>query len=202
VALGRLKDPQADEIDGLLNSVDLSSYGLQRVKLNHSIRLDEEETEMEPQNPNPRGAYGGEDDHDPLDEIIRKFNEHWFQGWNVTPQEHRVRDRNRRIHMNRFSELTIKSYDIVGQKYHDLYKDELDSKVFDKELLNSFSKLLPQPAKVIDAGCGPSGHIGKQVFDLGHAVTGIDVSANCISIASNYNKGMNFKEMDMSKYGL
>ncbi|WP_040015768.1 hypothetical protein [Desulfobacter postgatei] len=54
-----VKDPKADEIDQLLNSVDLSSYGLQRVKLNHPIRLDEEETIVEPQNPNPRGAHGG-----------------------------------------------------------------------------------------------------------------------------------------------
>jgi len=75
----------------LLNSVDLSSYGLQRVKLNHQIRLDEEETEVEPQNPNPRGAHGGDEEHDPLDEIIRNFNERWFQGWSATPQEQRVK---------------------------------------------------------------------------------------------------------------
>ncbi|MDQ1270441.1 MAG: type restriction enzyme subunit, partial [Thermodesulfobacteriota bacterium] len=86
-----VKDPKADEIDQLLNSVDLSSYGLQRVKLNHPIRLDEEETIVEPQNPNPRGAHGGDDEHDPLDEIIRNFNERWFQGWSATPQEQRIK---------------------------------------------------------------------------------------------------------------
>ncbi|WP_020586180.1 type I restriction endonuclease subunit R [Desulfobacter curvatus] len=86
-----VKDPKADEIDELLNSVDLSSYGLQRVKLNHAIRLDDEETVVEPQNPNPRGAHGGDDEHDPLDEIIRNFNERWFQGWSATPQEQRIK---------------------------------------------------------------------------------------------------------------
>jgi len=86
-----VKDPRADEIDELLSSVDLSSYGLQRIKLNHRIRLDEDETELDPQNPNPRGAHGGEEDHDPLDEIIRNFNERWFQGWSATPQEQRVK---------------------------------------------------------------------------------------------------------------
>jgi type I restriction enzyme R subunit len=85
-----IKDPNADQIDELLHSVDLSSYGLQRVKLNHRIRLNEDETELDPQNPNPRGAHG-EDDYDPLDEIIRNFNEHWFQGWSATPQEQRVK---------------------------------------------------------------------------------------------------------------
>ena len=86
-----VKDPKADEIDELLNSVDLSSYGLQRVKLNHPIHLDEEETIVEPQNPNPRGAHGGDGEHDPLDEIIRNFNERWFQGWSATPREQRIK---------------------------------------------------------------------------------------------------------------
>jgi type I restriction enzyme R subunit len=86
-----VKDPDADQIDELLESVDLSSYGLERVKLNHSIGLDASETELEPQNPNPRGAHGGEQEHDPLDEIIRNFNERWFQGWGATPQEQRIK---------------------------------------------------------------------------------------------------------------
>lgn len=86
-----VKDPDADRIDELLNSVDLSSYGLERVKLNHSIGLDDSETELEPQNPNPRGAHGGGEEHDPLDEIIRSFNERWFQGWGATPEEQRIK---------------------------------------------------------------------------------------------------------------
>jgi type I restriction enzyme R subunit len=86
-----VKDRDADQIDELLESVDLSSYGLERVKLNHSIGLDASETELEPQNPNPRGAHGGEQDHDPLDEIIRNFNERWFQGWGATPEEQRIK---------------------------------------------------------------------------------------------------------------
>jgi type I restriction enzyme R subunit len=49
-------DNEKDALDGLLNSVDLSTYGLERVKLNVKIGLDESETEVDPQNPNPRGA--------------------------------------------------------------------------------------------------------------------------------------------------
>ena len=86
-----VKDPKADAIDELLNSVDLSSYGLQRVKLNLRIRLNEDETELEPQNPNPRGAHGGDETHDPLDDIVRRFNERWFQGWSATPEEQRIK---------------------------------------------------------------------------------------------------------------
>ena len=56
-----VKDSHAEAMDELLDSVDLSSYGLQRVKLNYGIGLDSEETELAPQNPNPRGAHGGGD---------------------------------------------------------------------------------------------------------------------------------------------
>jgi len=84
-------DPNSDLIDELLESVDLSSYGLERVRLNHSIGLDGSETEVDPQNPNPRGAHGDDEEHDPLDDIIRSFNERWFQGWSATPEEQRVK---------------------------------------------------------------------------------------------------------------
>ncbi len=86
----KIKDPNQDLLDELLESVDLSSYGLERVKLNHSIGLDDSEIEVDPQNPNPRGAHS-EDEKDPLDEIIRTFNERWFQGWSATPEEQRVK---------------------------------------------------------------------------------------------------------------
>jgi type I restriction enzyme R subunit len=84
-------DNEKDALDGLLNSVDLSTYGLERVKLNTSIGLDASETEVDPQNPNPRGAHGGESDKDELDLIIKSFNERWFQGWEATPDEQRAK---------------------------------------------------------------------------------------------------------------
>jgi type I restriction enzyme R subunit len=61
------------------------------VKLNHSIGLDAAESELDPQNPNPRGAHDREKEINPLDEIVRAFNERWFQGWSATPEEQRVR---------------------------------------------------------------------------------------------------------------
>ncbi|MDP4271792.1 MAG: type I restriction endonuclease subunit R, partial [Bacteroidota bacterium] len=86
-----IKDPKVDGMDELLNSVDLSTYGLQRVKLNETILLDDAETQLDPQNPNPRGAHGDNVDEDPLDLIVRSFNERWFQGWDVTPDDQRVK---------------------------------------------------------------------------------------------------------------
>ena len=87
----KIQDPEADALDELLESVDLTSYGLERVKLNHKISLDAAETEVDPQNPNPRGAYTEEKQLNKLDEIIRSFNERWFKDWSATPEEQRVK---------------------------------------------------------------------------------------------------------------
>ena len=78
-------------IDEILEKVDLSTYGLERKKLNHSISLDDSDSELDPQNPNPRGAHDAEKIKDPLDEIIKTFNERWFQGWEATPEDQRVK---------------------------------------------------------------------------------------------------------------
>ncbi|MDD2635138.1 MAG: type I restriction endonuclease subunit R [Bacteroidales bacterium] len=86
-----VKTKEDELIDDLLDSVDLSTYGLERTKLNHSIGLDDSESELEPQNPNPRGAHGGNEEKDLLDEIIKSFNERWFHGWDATPEDQRVK---------------------------------------------------------------------------------------------------------------
>lgn len=87
----KVQDPDRDALDELLEAVDLSSYGLERTKLNHGIGLDASEAEVDPQNPNPRGYREGDTQEDPLEEIIRSFNERWFQGWSATPEEQRVK---------------------------------------------------------------------------------------------------------------
>lgn len=87
----KVKDPDQDKLDELLNSVDLSTYGLERSRLEARIGLDASETELEPQNPNVRGGHFGDGDKDPLDEIVRAFNERHFAGWEATPEEQRVK---------------------------------------------------------------------------------------------------------------
>jgi type I restriction enzyme R subunit len=52
-----IKNPQDDEVDELLNNIDLSTYGLQRTKLGHTIDLDDAESILSPQNSNPRGVH-------------------------------------------------------------------------------------------------------------------------------------------------
>ncbi len=55
-----IKAPDKDTLDKLLESIDLSTYGLERVKLEHQIILNDEDSELDPQNPNPRGHHGGD----------------------------------------------------------------------------------------------------------------------------------------------
>ncbi len=86
-----VKNKQDELLDGLLNSVDLSTYGLERTKVGFQIKLDEAETELDPQNPNPRGVHDTETEEEQLDEIIRIFNERWFEGWDSTPEEQRAK---------------------------------------------------------------------------------------------------------------
>ena len=86
----KIDDKDDDLLDKLLESVDLSTYGLERVKLNTSISLDDAESVIDPQNPNVRGAHG-EEEKDELERIINGFNEKWFQGWEATPEEKRVK---------------------------------------------------------------------------------------------------------------
>ncbi|MFC3756084.1 type I restriction endonuclease subunit R [Chryseobacterium tructae] len=86
----KIEDKDIDLLDKLLESVDLSTYGLERVKLNSSISLNDDESVVDPQNPNVRGAHGQEE-KDELENIINGFNEKWFQGWEATQEEQRVK---------------------------------------------------------------------------------------------------------------
>lgn len=84
-----IADPEANEIDALLDSVDLSTYALERVHLNEAITLDEGEGELSPQNPNPRGVHEEDEERSELSEIVEYFNDHYFRAWEATPEEKR-----------------------------------------------------------------------------------------------------------------
>jgi type I restriction enzyme R subunit len=123
----KIKDKDKDTIDELLESVDLSTYGLERVKLKQNIGLDDSDSELDPQNPNVRGAHGGEEPKDPLDEIIKAFNTRWFAGWEATPEEQRVKFLNIAQHV-----LKIPNYQtqVVGNQ------DEQNSRMALEKLIS------------------------------------------------------------------
>ena len=87
----KVKDKDKDEVDALLESVDLSTYALERVRLNETIGLDASASTLDPQNPNVRAHHGGGGEREPLDDIIAAFNERWFSAWSATPEEQRVK---------------------------------------------------------------------------------------------------------------
>jgi len=152
-------------IDELLESVDLSTYGLERTKLNHTIDLDDSATELDPQNPNPRGAHGSDEEKDPLDEIIRSFNERWFHGWDTTPEDQRVKfisiskhiqahpDYQSKVAENKDSQnrdLAFKKIldDVMGQqrkKELELYKLYAKDESFYQALFDTMKRMVDNP---------------------------------------------------------
>lgn len=94
--------------------------------------------------------------------------------------------------------MTRRSYDIAAGRYHELFKDEMARKAYDRQLLDEFSGWFTKDSILFDMGCGPSGHIGRWLFDKGLDVAGIDISGRCLEIASRHNPGMRFLGMDMS----
>lgn len=129
-------DNEGDALDGLLNSVDLSTYGLERVKLNTSIGLDSSETEVEPQNPNPRSAHGGESELDELDLIIKSFNERWFQGWEATPDEQRAKFVNLAQKMREHSDFKEKYADNKDAQNREIAFNKIFDDVMGKQRRN------------------------------------------------------------------
>ena len=80
--------PGMEDIKDLLDSVDLNTYGLRRTALNETIVLDPGESTIDPLKPTMVNAgLTDEPNKDPLDEIIKEFNEHWFRGWEATPDD-------------------------------------------------------------------------------------------------------------------
>jgi SAM-dependent methyltransferase len=96
-----------------------------------------------------------------------------------------------------FNQLTRAAYNLAGDRYHELFRNEMQEKPFDRELLDQFAVNFGPSSLILDAGCGPSGHIGRYMSDKGLRVFGIDISDQCIAIASAWNPGMQFQVMDM-----
>ena len=83
--------PDIDSLTDLLDSVDLNTYGLRRTALNEAITLDAGEATIDPLKPTMVNAGGVEEDKDPLDEILKEFNQRWFNGWDATPDDQKTK---------------------------------------------------------------------------------------------------------------
>ena len=83
--------PDADQLKDLLDSVDLNTYGLRRTALNEPIVLDAAETTLDPLKPVMVHAGDDEPEKDPLEQILKEFNERWFKGWDATPDDQKAK---------------------------------------------------------------------------------------------------------------
>ncbi|MEM7344977.1 MAG: methyltransferase domain-containing protein [Chloroflexota bacterium] len=93
---------------------------------------------------------------------------------------------------------TRQAYNLVAEKYYELFQNEMEEKAFDLKFLRSFAKRFQGGALICDAGCGPCGHIGKILLEKGLEVIGVDISDKCIEIAKKQNPTMQFERGDIS----
>lgn len=128
-----VQNPERDELDDLLDSVDLSTYGLERVMLNEAIALEDEASELAPQNPNPRGYRGDEPQQDPLDEIIAAFNDRFFSGWDATPEEQRIKIVNIMRHITDNPDYQTQVVDNPDEQNRRIALEQLIQKAIRKE---------------------------------------------------------------------
>ncbi|MFA9500187.1 type I restriction endonuclease subunit R [Mannheimia sp. E30BD] len=78
-------------IDDLLEKVELSSYALAVSEENRAIQLSDETGTFTPSNSTVHGTHPEDEEKDELDNIVKAFNERWFDGWGETPEDRRVR---------------------------------------------------------------------------------------------------------------
>jgi len=108
----------------------------------------------------------------------------------------------RGVELDRIRETTRQTYDLVGQKYHELFHNEMQEKQYDRQMLDRFARFFGAGDLVLDLGCGPSAHIGRYLFDQGLDVRGVDISPNCIEIARSVNPSMHFEVGDMTRLAI
>ncbi|MBK1826886.1 type I restriction endonuclease subunit R [Haloferula rosea] len=129
----KVAEKDKEEIDELLDSIDLSTYGLERVHLNQHIGLDDSDTELEPENPNVRGYHDDGSEESPLDEIIRTFNERFFDAWDATPEEQRVKLINIMEHVKASDDYQQQVVDNPDQQNRRIALESLISKAVNQE---------------------------------------------------------------------
>jgi len=100
--------------------------------------------------------------------------------------------------LEQINSKTRQAYNLVAQKYHDLFHNEMNEKEYDRKFLDSFISRFNKDSIILDAGCGPSGHVGRYVFDKGIQVIGVDISEKCVEMARHHNPYMRFEVGDIT----
>lgn len=75
-------------------------------------------------------AGGDDGEKDPLDEIVKQFNEHWFKGWDATPEEQKAK----LINLSRMVRED-EDYQYVEGNPDQQASDEVLSKIIKKQMI-------------------------------------------------------------------
>lgn len=93
---------------------------------------------------------------------------------------------------------TRRYWDAVGDRYLEMFRDELEQKPADRAWLIGLAARVGPWARVCDAGCGPCAHVAEILSCLGVRVTGVDLSPRCIELARAVQPALDFRVMDMA----
>jgi len=78
------------------------------------------------------------------------------------------------------------SFDRIAEQYAADFADELTRKPYDTARLRDFARRCGR-GPVLDVGCGPAGHVGRFVADLGARVVGVDIAPRSLTVARRLN---------------
>jgi SAM-dependent methyltransferase len=88
------------------------------------------------------------------------------------------------------------SFDRIAEQYAADFAHELTRKPYDAALLRRFAVACGR-GLVLDVGCGPAGHVGRFVADLGPRVAGVDLSPRSAALAHRLVPSLPFVAADM-----
>jgi SAM-dependent methyltransferase len=98
--------------------------------------------------------------------------------------------------MNEIVLNTQTSYDQVAAEYADKFKDEMDSKPFDRDCLDRLAREVGDLGPICDLGCGP-GQISRYLHRQGVDTLGVDLSPRMVAEAQRLNPEIHFHHGDM-----
>lgn len=94
------------------------------------------------------------------------------------------------------SEELQSSYDRVAEDYARQFRDEMDSKPFDRKMLDWLAEKVGGIGVICDMGCGP-GQIARYLHTQGVKVCGVDLSPAMVQQAQSINPDISFQRGDM-----
>jgi ubiquinone/menaquinone biosynthesis C-methylase UbiE len=88
------------------------------------------------------------------------------------------------------------SYDRVAEDYAEEFRGELETKPFDRKMLDWLIEKVGESGVICDMGCGP-GQIARYLHDHGAKVCGVDLSSEMLKQAQRLHPDISFRQGDM-----